>query len=107
MTIKDLIPKGKENAISREALVNACLAHGLIENGHSDRAMRNLLHSERKGTVILYASSGGYYIPTDPQEIREYIKSEEHRAISTMSAIRYARILLEDLEKGRVVLENG
>lgn len=64
LTIADLIPVGRENAINRKSLVALCCEHGMIDGSvkDKDRAMRILVQKARIDHVILNISNGdGYY----------------------------------------------
>ena len=105
-TIADLIPEGRNNAISRKILSQLCVQHGLIDETvkDADRAMRKLIQKERKDFVILNLSNGdGYYriSKADMQDLQRYIRQEEKRAKSSFRNIKLARALYEDLLHGR------
>lgn len=107
ITIADLIPVGRENAISRKSLVLLCAEQGLIENSirDKDRAMRLLIQKDRKDFVILNLSNGdGYYRSSieDAQDLQRYILQEESRAKSAFKNLKMARALYEDYKHGRV-----
>ena len=73
VSIIDLIPTGKENAISRKMLTAKCVGYGLIADSvkDKDRQMRHLIEIARKSTdtAILNNSDGeGYFIPGDSRE---------------------------------------
>lgn len=103
--IFDLIPMGSENAISRPALADKCVAYGLIPTSAKwkDRYMRNLLEMSRRTHVICSSPKGGYYIPTldDRDELEKYVKQEQTRAIKTFQSIKLATALLEDYRHNR------
>lgn len=102
MKIENLIPKGKNNAISRMELLNRCILHGLATN---DRAMRRLIEEARQENVIINGQTGsGYYIPDkdDIAELRHYIAQERCRSISINKNLKMATNLLADMEVGRV-----
>lgn len=102
ITIADLIPKGRENAISKRELLNLCVLHDLCK---TDREMRRLIEIARIGYVILNNSDGkGYYIPSreDGPDLQRYIRQEEKRARSTFRNITMAKALYEDYKHGRV-----
>lgn len=107
ITIADLIPEGREKAISREMLTEKCVANGLIDKKvkYKDRAMRNLIKKARIDWTILNLSDGdGYYRPTheDLLELRRYIRQEEKRGKSVFKNIQNAKKLYEDLMVGRL-----
>lgn len=102
MKIENLIPKGKNNAISRMELLNRCILHGLANN---DRSMRRLIEESRKENVILNLSNGkGYFIPDkeDLSDLRHYIAQEKCRSISINRNLKMASNLLADMECGRI-----
>lgn len=102
MKIENLIPKGKNNAISRMELLNRCILHGLATN---DRAMRRLIEEARQENVIINGQTGsGYYIPDkdDIAELRHYIAQERCRSISINKNLKMASNLLADMESNRI-----
>lgn len=110
ITIIDLIPTGRDNAISRDYLVARCVNKGLVDQNSSlesqDRAMRRLLEQARLDYTILNLSNGeGYYRPSvdDLQDLQRYIRQEENRAKSTFRNISNAKALYEDYKHGRKV----
>lgn len=109
ITIIDLIPVGRDNAISRDYLVTLCVQKGLVDQKlrpeSRDRAMRRLLEKERLDYTILNLSDGeGYYRPSrdDLQDLQRYIRQEENRAKSTFRNISNAKALYEDYKHGRI-----
>lgn len=109
ITIIDLIPIGRENAVSREYLVTRCVETGLVVDNKKleskDRAMRRLLEHARIDYTILNLSDGeGYYRPSreDLQDLQRYIRQEESRGKATFRNIANAKALYEDFRRGRV-----
>ena len=107
VTIADLIPVGRESAISRKELVFLCVAYGLIDYSvkDKDRAMRTLVQKARIDYVILNLSNGdGYYRVSkdDMQDLQRYIRQEEKRAKSAFKNITMAKALFEDFKHGRM-----
>ena len=87
--IIECLPKGKENAISTEAL---CRATG-IDN---IRMLRAAVAKERKaGEIIASSSKGGYYIPNNAKELEEFVHTLDSKARSIMVALQSARKLLK------------
>ena len=89
VSIIDLIPIGKENAISRKMLTAKCVGYGLIADSikDKDRQMRHLIEIARKSTntAILNNSDGeGYFIPSDSLEdalaARSFVIQERKKA---------------------------
>lgn len=82
MTLIDLIPIGRTNAIRRAALCQRC--------GMGDRKMRDEIKQLRdKGIPVLNNQDGsGYYISNDPDEIRRWQRQEMARATKTLRTVR-------------------
>ena len=107
ITIADLVPVGRENAISRQMLVALCVENGLVKNTlfGKDRAMRKLIGQARRDYTILNLSNGqGYYRPSrnDIQDLQRYIWQETKRAVSVFRNIVVAKALYEDYIHGRL-----
>lgn len=107
ITIADLIPIGRENAISRKMLVALCVDQGLVAPTikDKDRAMRLLIQRDRIDYAILNLSDGdGYYRPSaaDLLYLQQYIRQEEKRAKTVFKNLRRAKMLYEDYKKGRL-----
>lgn len=107
LTIIDLIPVGKNNAISREALTEMCVSRRLINPNMADkdRAMRRLLEKARMECTILNISDGnGYYRVSkdDLTDLQRYIRQEDHRAKSSFRNHTLARKLYEDYKSDRI-----
>lgn len=102
ITIADLIPVGRENAIKRETLLELCRNNNIATN---DRAMRKEIEKAKRDYVILNHSNGdGYYRPSleDVQDLQRYIRQEEKRARSTFKNIQRAKALYADYIHERV-----
>lgn len=100
--IVDLIPKGSDNAISREALLDKCILFGIAIN---DRAMRKAIEDARKSHCVLNLSDGkGYFIPdkNDQDKLRHYINQEHDRSIAILRNLKMANNLLSDYENNRI-----
>ena len=122
-SIVDLIPVGRENAISRELLIQKCVDAGLVGANltpkSKDRAMRELVKEARQhpnGYTIINLSCGmGYYQLTSQHkaslleihDLQKYIKQEEKRAKSTFKNISMAKRLYEDYKHGRIIENEG
>lgn len=109
ITVADLIPIGRENAISRAYLVTLCVKNHLVDEKlkpeSKDRAMRRLVERARIDYTILNLSDGeGYYRPSieDIQDLQRYIRQEEKRAKATFRNLTNAKALYEDYRKGRL-----
>ena len=108
ITIAELIPLGRDNAISRRRLAQLCVVNGLIDEKtrFKDRAMRKLIEKDRMDFVILnrQGKEGGYYRPThdDMLDLQRYIRQEEKRAKAIFRNIKMARALYEDYRHERI-----
>lgn len=90
--IEEILPEGKENAISAEML---CRLIGI----HDKRTLQKMIANERKeGALILSHHSGGYYTSSDRAEVAEFARTMENRAKNTFVALRGARRYLKALE---------
>jgi biotin operon repressor len=84
MNILDYIPKGKDNAVTRERLCSL--------TGMNDRAVREMISQARREAVIINLQNGdGYYIPTDRAEIERYVRQETARLKSIGWSLKAAR----------------
>lgn len=107
LSIAELIPFGKENAIRRRDLLKKCVDIGLVDEKAKDpdRNMRKLISRARLDFAILNdQDSQGYYRPTkeDYAELRKHIAQEKKRAVSVFRTIRQEEALLEDIMAERL-----
>ena len=97
MSIVDLIPYGRKNAIKRTEL--------LRNYEGTDRGMRKELQEARKQEVIVNLSDGrGYFRPESRDELRAYIAQETARARAIERSIRIAKKQLAQID-GQTVLD--
>jgi len=90
--IMELLPTGKENAISTQKLVN-------LTGCGSVRALQKIIAANREaGKIICSSGEGGYYKPGNRAEIEEFVNTLENRAKNTLKAIQNARRALETPE---------
>lgn len=88
--IVDLLPTGKCNAIDSQLLAD-------LLGCKSVRELQSLIAAERAaGAVILSTCNdgGGYYLPANDQEVREFIRTLEARGKNTLLALKSARAYL-------------
>ncbi len=107
VSIIDLIPVGRNNAISRDDLIQKCVSAGLVDQNtiYKDRAMRRLLGKARIDCTILNISDGrGYYRVSreDLQDLQRYIRQEDNRAKAAFRNHTLAKKLYEDYRAGRI-----
>ena len=92
-SIVDLLPTGKENAITTKDL----LKHF---DGLSVRKLRARISYERKSGQVICSTKengGGYYIPGNKAELQEFVKWASQEAESLQAAIKSAVKALEAL----------
>ena len=91
-TIYEMLPTGKENAISATALAG-------LTGCKDTRELRQIIASERDaGQWICSSTSGGYYKPKDRLEIAEYERMMRSRSIGNFRASKWARKALKTTE---------
>lgn len=89
MGIQDLIPFGRENAVTRQAL---CTRTGL-----SDRKVREQIEQARRdGCIIINNQDGkGYYRTDNLDEIERQYRQNKRRALSVLSQQKHLRLRLK------------
>ncbi len=93
--VYEVLKVGEKNALSPDYL-RATL--GLTSN----RAVQKQIeHERRQGKVILSSTQppGGYFRAANKYEIKQFIRTLEHRGSKTLDALNGARKLLEEFEK--------
>ena len=72
--IMEILPEGKNNAISAEALTRMLQLR-------SKRELQKRIERERKaGALILSSTTGGYYTSHNRAEVAEFVRTLESRA---------------------------
>lgn len=90
--IMDILPVGKENAISTTDLVK-------ITGCTSSRDLQERIALERNaGAVICSGAGSGYWRPGNRQEIIDFVRTMESRAKNTLAATVSAKQALQLLE---------
>ena len=90
--IYDILPTGKENAISATVLTD-------LIGCKDTRELRLMIASERDaGQWICSSTSGGYYKPKNRAEIAEYYRMMTSRSMGNFRASRWARNALKAME---------
>ena len=91
--IFDILPIGRERAISSEALA-------AVTGCKSVRELQKRIERERlAGAVILSDThSGGYYRSDDPAELRRFVRTLNARARNTLRAAESAQMALNTIE---------
>ena len=95
-SIFDLLPVGAEYAISRRQLIQI--------TGLADRKLRRKIAEERKAGLLILSSAsevgGGYYRPSNTQELRRWVAMMTAHVNATLAVIRAAQ---EAIEAGREI----
>lgn len=83
--VYELLPTGKNNAVRKEKL---CAKLGI-----NARTLRKYIMLERQnGAVILSnAKTGGYYIPSTPEELDEFVQMQKSQIFSRFRSIKSAQ----------------
>lgn len=92
--VKEILKTGQRNALSPEYLTER-LNLGTV------RALQKQVEKERReGAVILSTSVplGGYYLPENEREVRQFVKTLENRAGNTLGVLKSARAYLENIK---------
>ena len=98
--IMNLLPVGKENAISTTELVR-------LTGCKSARDLQDRIAYERNhGAVICSGSGRGYWKPKNRQEIQEFVRTMDARALNTLRAAKSARAVLK-IPAGQQVIEGS
>lgn len=93
------IGTGRENAVTREALVR--------KTGLSDRKVRKLIaEARREGEIIINAQDGaGYYRSDELGDLKRQYKSNHNRAMRILVQQKYLRRRIKEKEAdyGRLI----
>ena len=92
--IENFLLEGKKNAISSQRLAD-------LAGCKSVRELQKIIAQEREnGAVILSTgeNGGGYFLPANVTEVREFIVTLESRGKGTLAALRSARKYLKNHE---------
>ena len=88
-TILDMIPEGRENAVSMADLARVLKVE--------ERQIRKIVFDARIDGTVICGTAAGYYKPATEAEIREYIAIAGSRSISGLKALRAARKKLSEM----------
>lgn len=90
--IADHLLPGRENAVSRQALVGRL--------GVSERDLRRRVERERlEGAPILTSTEvGGYYLPASPDDTARFVASMRSRGVKTLQVAQAVeKTMLEEM----------
>lgn len=93
--VMEALRTGKENAISAQELCTYLKFDNIRE------LQREIARERKAGAVILSTcqEGGGYFLPGNDREVRQFIRTLENRAGNTYEALRSARKLLQQQEE--------
>ena len=87
----DLIPEGRGNAISMKDLA------GLLNC--TVREVRKAVFNARIDGEVICGTDAGYYLPATREELKEYYTLRRGAALSSLKALKGARIRLAEFSK--------
>lgn len=90
----DLIPYGKENAVSAEDL-RLAVGYG------SRRELKSALHELREAGAVIIGimdGCGGFYRPRTPAEALDYVRIERKRLRTHKRGLKSAELYVKDYE---------
>ena len=98
MNIIDIIPEGKENAVSRSFLVSI--------TGMTDRGIRDAIQAlNESGTVLICCEAGkGYFRPKTVEEAERYINSSKSYLVTLAKKDKAMRQAVKHLFSGQTEL---
>lgn len=93
--IVEALRSGKENAISAQELCTYLKFDNVRE------LQREIARERKAGAVILSTcqEGGGYFLPGNNQEVKQFISTLENRAKNTFAALHSAKGLLRQQEE--------
>ena len=95
--IYKLLPHGAGQAVSKTALMSL--------TGMGDRELRMQIQRERLAgyQILTDCTSGGYYLPDNAEEVRDFVRSMRHRGAETIAvADAVEKSLLRNMEQSEV-----
>lgn len=94
-TIESLLPVGKENAVTTQELVK------ITGCGSARELQQHIAYEREHGAIICSGSGRGYWKPKNRQEIQQFVKTMNARALNTLKAAKGAKIALMENEEGK------
>lgn len=96
--IMSILPEGKQNAISSEALMNR------LQIRTKRDLQKRIAKERREGALILSNSTGGYYTSNDKADVAAFIRTLDNRARHTFAALKSARRFMKETEENQTSL---
>ncbi|MDO4284099.1 MAG: hypothetical protein Q4C60_02075 [Eubacteriales bacterium] len=91
--VRELLGRGREQAVSKAYLMRRLDV--------TERDLVKQIETERKAGVVICSTSargGGYYLPKNRQEVKEFIDSMERRGRNIFASITAAKKLLAAMD---------
>ena len=98
--IMELLPVGRENAVSADGLTK-------LLGCKNTRELRLMVANERNRGAVICSSASGYYRPKNRMELSEYCHSMDSMATSIFQATRSAKKALELAEGQEKMFGDG
>ena len=83
--IEGLLPIGKENAVTTQELVK------MSGCGSARELQQRIAYEREHGAIICSGSGRGYWKPKNRQEVQQFVKTMNARALNTLKAARSAK----------------
>lgn len=93
MKIADYLPTGKQNAIPSKSLADM-LGFDTV------RELQKAIERERQADAVILSTctaNGGYFLPDNESEIREFIRTLSNRAKNTRRSMESAQDALDEM----------
>lgn len=99
--IEGLLPIGKENAVTTQELVK------MSGCGSARELQQRIAYEREHGAIICSGSGRGYWKPKNRQEIQQFVKTMNARALNTLKAARSAKRALRVPEGQKTMNGDG
>lgn len=99
-TIERLLPVGKENAVTTQELLK------ITGCGSVRELQQHIAYEREHGAIICSGSGRGYWKPKNRQEIQQFVKTMNARALNTLKAVKSAKRALK-VPEGQQSMNGG
>lgn len=98
--IEGLLPVGKENAVTTQELLK------ITGCGSARELQQHIAYEREHGAIICSGSGRGYWKPKNRQEIQQFVKTMNARALNTLKAVKSAKRALK-VPEGQQSMNGG
>lgn len=98
--IEGLLPVGKENAVTTQELLK------ITRCGSARELQQHIAYEREHGAIICSGSGCGYWKPKNRQEIQQFVKTMNARALNTLKAVKSAKRALK-VPEGQQSMNGG